>query len=271
MSVIRVGNPLRRTSLITDITDGLQQTNRLKRTHLFASDAGFCHRKATMMRNAPDDMTETVDASGTLYMAIGSAIHTTLVQSLKRTGKLMGAEIRIQDAELELSGYIDLVVRTDDGPMLVEVKTCGVLPSRPKDWHYEQAMVYSLITGVPAVTLLYVSRNVASYDGHLLMQPIVLDPAHSDYVLIAQRLAAARYYSKLGKLGPIPDHIRSERSCGFCPFRSICWGSAPSFLPYASLTERSAITAQAARDADRLVGGMEERRTRFLAQLDGTK
>jgi len=80
--------------------------------------------------------------------------------------------------------------------------------------------------------------------------------------------ARAMLNGELGKLGPIPDHIHNERSCGFCPFKPICWGAEPPFLPYASLAERATIEAQAAHDADRLVNGMDERRARFLARLN---
>lgn len=267
MSVIRVGNPLSKSSLTKDVIRGLQNTVKLKRTHLYASDAGYCHRKASLIVNCSPDLTDTVEAAGALYMSVGSAIHNTLAKALKRAGTLLGEEVRVEGFGVGLGGYIDLVASVDSEPTVIEVKTCGALPSRPKPWHYEQAMVYSLVTGIRNPVVLYVSRNVADYSGKLIMQPLTIEATQDDYRVIANRLLMSYHYSQAGLLGPMPYHINSERDCGFCPFKAICWGSEPSPIPHATPLQNEKLAVKVKKEAEELLNGMEARREAFLAKL----
>lgn len=267
MSVIRIGNPLSKSSLTKDIVRGLQSTVKLRRTHLFASDAGYCHRKSALVINCDPEMTDTIEAAGALYMGIGSAIHEALGRALKRAGTLLGQEVRVEGFGLGLGGYIDLVAMVDGQPTIIEIKTCGALPSRPKPWHYEQAMVYSLVTGIRNPVVLYASRNVADYSGKLVMQPLTIEATEVDYRTIAIRLFLSYHYSQRGLLGQIPDHIKTERDCSFCPFKPMCWGSVSAPISHATPKQNEEILRTAIKDAEKLITDMDGHRETFLKSL----
>lgn len=265
---IRIGNPLKQQPLISHIVQGLTKTYPTRRReHLFAGDAAMCHRKAVFsLLVGEDDMTR-VEASGVIYMRLGSAFHDIIADAFRGAGLLLASEVRLEPDFLNLAGYVDDVIELDGKPLIIEVKTCGALPSTPKPWHYEQAMTYSLVTGIRDPIVLYVSRNVASYDGRLLMAPLQITADDDKYEMIARRLVQADEYAKLGKIGEIPIHIRDEGDCGFCPFKAICWDSEPSFVELATAEERRAVNVIASEKAKKLVEEMPERRSEFLASL----
>ena len=259
--VIRKGKPFEDESITSLINKGLTASSRLHRKNLYASDAAYCPRKASIIVNLPDEYESPTSSSGKLYMAIGSAVHEQIQTGLRNAGALLAAEYRIDELGINLGGYIDAIFCLNDVPRILEIKTCGNLPSRPKPEHVSQAITYSLITGIPKPILYYVSRSVAGWDGKLITRTFELEPSPDEYFLIALNLYRAQHYGRAQRLAEIPAHIKNSSTCGFCPFKNMCWGGGEPFpIDLPSHAERLEIEEHARTDAEALVAGFGEAR-----------
>jgi CRISPR/Cas system-associated exonuclease Cas4 (RecB family) len=267
--VVRKGKPFEDESITSLITKGLESNERLRRKNLYASDAAYCPRKSSIIVNIPEEYKVITSSSGKLYMAIGSAVHEKIQLGLRNAGALIASEFRIDGLGISLGGYIDAIIRLNDEPRVLEIKTCGNLPSKPKPEHVSQALTYSLVTGIPKPIMYYVSRSVAGWDGKLITRTFELEPSRQEYFVVAQNLYPPQYYSQAQRLAEIPAHIRTAANCGFCPFKNMCWGGGEPFqIDLPSYRERLDIEERARADAEALVAGFGlERMAETMSKL----
>jgi CRISPR/Cas system-associated exonuclease Cas4 (RecB family) len=231
-SIIRRGSRVASTGLTRYIMKGLKKTEkRWKRKKLYCGDASYCPRRATLF-SATEGVSEFT-AAGRFYMDTGTTVHEIIQEVLMQQGVLLEAERRVDITldGLTTSGRIDGILNIDGETKILEIKTCGALPSAPKKEHLHQALTYSLLTGIRKVIIFYMSRKVASYDGRLECVEFTYDVTDADLDMVATLLAASVVGATRRVLPPIPPHITSQRDCGFCPFTNICFGDEKVDLP----------------------------------------
>lgn len=213
------------------VSRGLSRINRINRNgRLYASDAGLCARHAALAAAREED--EVQNAASVAYCTLGDTIEEIVMDALYRTGALLFKQYKLPDTPINLGGYIDGIIYLAGKLRVLEVKSCGELPNKPKPLHQAQAYLYSAIVGLPA-TVLYFSRKVATFSGELLLREFEL-PEDDQF------RRAALYQATYGHLaftrGILPDkpmHMVNKSVCGLCPFINVCWGTdkAGSLLP----------------------------------------
>lgn len=237
---------------------------------LYASSAGHCPRKEAFYIATTNDA-EVLRMETEAYRAIGVALENVIQEGLERYGILLASNIAIPDIGCNLGGEIDAVVTDlDSNPYIIEIKTCGVLPAKPKITHERQGLVYSITTGIPAI-LLYFSRNVETW---LAGRPILqlrafeLPFDRASLLPVAKAIYKSRFYADLEVNPPIPEGMRKTVDCAYCPFFSICWNGQET-LYYRDATESDKEQADifAAQEAEKLLLGMDDRRNLFLEGL----
>ncbi len=237
--------------------------NRKNRLH--AGDAGFCARQSVL--NASYIGPGKNDAKSMLYMRIGSAVHELIQQSLYDSGALLFKEYKLIDININMGGYVDAIVFLEGRIMILEFKTAGTtLPSEIKDGHRQQATLYSTVTGLEA-QVVYVSRNVASYDGKVLIKAIPLSLTKQMASDVMFSAAYSHFALGMGVVGPIPANM-SEPKCGYCGYKQFCWnhGEVPNGLKLAKNSENREIIKLANEVVEEMVDEkkMDERRTSLL-------
>src|SRR5690606_14022881 len=115
----------------------LTSTGYPSRDRIFASSGGLCERQTAGMMLVPEHYEDHRNGAAQFYFAIGSQFEKIVERALKSSGNWLDSEFRVESylPEIPVSGRIDFVVSDDDGVHLVELKTCGKLPSGPKDHH----------------------------------------------------------------------------------------------------------------------------------------
>lgn len=276
-TTLKTGNPLKRFSLEGEYARGLVRKTRIAKAKAHGADVGMCPRKVAMHCFLSKDHEIEEGGASVLYMAIGSAIHNAVQESFRSRGLLLSKEYRVESTHVgppkfsPLAGYIDLIVKDEDNePAIIEIKTCGNLPPKPKPWHTEQAIVYSLLSGVKRAYLFYVSRNVADYTGRLIhkMFPIPFVPEHHGE--IARRMALSALALRNGFIPPIPPWLESKNDCGFCPFVGDCWEDAPvptNGVKRPSEGAMSPLLDEAARLGDLFLSEMDPRLAKTLKDI----
>jgi hypothetical protein len=214
-----VGRLRKQELTLTGILNAAKTTGPLKRRSLHCGDVGFCARKAVVLMFT--DRTVTNDGSSNLYMAIGTAIHNTIEGLLKSASILVADEFRITTiGGVPISGYVDAVIQLDKELAVLEIKSCGKAPACAKPEHVAQAVVYGFATSIKRKIILYMGRNVRTFDGLDLTEFEVED----DKELIgevARNIATAHLYKEAQLVPPArPD--ASANVCGFCPFIDEC-------------------------------------------------
>lgn len=211
-------------SLISKIFSGMTVTSTSKREKMFGSAAGKCPRHSFLVQTVP--VTETTGPSSLLYMNIGNAMHETICDGMFKAGILIFKEYRIKPpAWLNISGKVDALYDDDGELAILEIKSCGnQIPAEPKEDHAFQAQVYSLITGVDRVNLLYASRDVGLPKPKMGVVPVEITAATLQS--IARKLVVAAIGIREGKAPAIPAYFKSS-ACKYCSFYTFCWDGAP--------------------------------------------
>lgn len=229
-SVIRKGSRVTGSGLSRLIAKGLHSEEpRSERNKLFCGDASYCPRRAVLFSTTGG--VNITDAAGHFYMGIGTTVHELIQKGLSKSGVLIEAERRISLKHLgvEVSGRIDGVIRLDGQARILEIKTCGALPGKPKKEHLHQAILYALISGIHRVIILYMSRSIADWQGALQMVEFEVEVTPDDLKMISDQLASSIVGTSMKIIPEIPSHITSAHDCGFCPFQERCWN--PSRQP----------------------------------------
>ncbi len=163
------------------------------RPNLYGADAGFCARRNVLMAHNYS-LPSTVTSANNAYMSIGVALEDMLSEGIRRSGRLIEQNRYLIDMpEVRIRGKIDLLFIDPKGQVaLIEVKTCGELPTAPKPTHLAQVQTYAAVSGIRVAYLTYISRNVqgkgAAWSPHLLMRTFIVDTSDN---ALANRLRIA--------------------------------------------------------------------------------
>jgi len=248
------------------------------RPYLYGADAGLCARRNVLLQNNESVANEITDTANA-YMAIGVAIEDMLAKALDKDGSLIKQSLRLVDMpELKISGKIDLVIFDTDGELaLVEVKTCGKLPTEPKPTHLAQIQTYAAVSGIHKCWLTYISRNVELIYGEgLSIRSFLVD---TDEGILTERLRIAAFSAiaaKRKKVPPIPAHFRKHTECHYCQFRDLfCWKPRPGLggdvdsppLPEMTGKEAAQVDTKAAALAEELWLESLDRKLRTIDSL----
>lgn len=216
---------LKPKSLEAAILLGMESSSSTNRSgRLWASDAGSCERRATMAAVIPNNKRE--GPASIAYYKIGNAIEDLMLDALDNQEMLLFPQYKMPDIGLNLGGYADGIIYDRGRLRVLEVKSCGSLPSSVKPEHEAQAQLYAAITGFPA-TVLYMSRNVASWrtgQPEMLIRSFDLPFSRKDLSWYLTRAVIARLHIKAKVTPGRPIHMKKSH-CGFCLFKDSCWGT----------------------------------------------
>lgn len=243
-----------------------------KRPYLYGSDAGFCARRNVLVENNTW-LDANLNAAGAAFMTIGVALENLLAESLRRSDNLLVQGARIQTMkELFISGKMDLVVFDSQGELaLVEVKTCGELPTEPKPAHLAQIQTYSAVTGIRRSWLTYISRRIIPLKP-LQLRTFQVDTSDAALAKVLTIAAVSRLAADAKVLPPMAATFRKHTECHYCEFRDhFCWGGKGEepVSPMRELTpaEYVGIVFQGATLADALVQDCSRREQVTISNL----
>jgi hypothetical protein len=257
---IRKGNPFKPSALEDKILKGMVSKHSAHRegNKFYASGAAFCPRQAVkfLVTKKSDKITPASRA----YMDIGIAIHEMITDALFKTNNLLFKEFRLPPHENpDIRGLVDAVYfGPDDQIRGGEFKSCGNLPGRPREGHELQALVYGAMTGLE-MTILYLSRKVAGYDGVLMMKSFDIECDEGSLHRALSRVCVGHYAHEARLLPEMSPAFKRDDDCRFCVFQSECWDGDEEDLPTASLEVMNGIVAEA---EDRAWEILEERHVR---------
>ena len=208
------------------IENELKTTSKEKRARIFASSAGLCSRQTAGMFFLPEDLKNHRKASTQFYFKVGSLFEDIVGEALNKSGILLDRETRIEayHKKLPISGRIDFVAKDpeDGGVVLLELKTCGKLPVKPKPAHLAQLLTYLALTGMPRGIIWYFSRTVAGWGGSLIQKVFEVEPTEDDIRDVLFKMTFGALSAKKKFLPPLPDDMKRYK-CGFCPLIPYCW------------------------------------------------
>lgn len=201
---------------------------------IFASAAGQCERKIAGMYFLPEGHSRTRKASAEFYFGQGNLFEEIVSKAFHKAGIFLDAETRVEayHPEIPLSGRIDFTIldpEDEDEIVLVELKTTGKLPERPKPGQLSQLMTYLVVTGMDKGILWYISRNVAAWGGDLLQRAFVIEPDYEEKWKSIFTTAFGAVHARERLLPPLPPHMKKYK-CGFCPLTDFCWAGDTSLL-----------------------------------------
>lgn len=248
------------------------------RPYLWGADAGLCARRNVLLEHNNWVSSETSPASQA-YMAIGVGLENMLAAALQRRGRLIRQSAELPEMPgLKVRGKIDLVAFDhEDKLSLIEVKTCGKLPTEPRPTHLAQIQTYCAISGVDRAWLTYLSRDVRHQFGTGLSLRSFAVP--TDRESLTRRLATAalsRLASDTGALPPVPAAFRKHTECHYCEFRdAYCWNPRPGLesrreplpLPELDTPALANLLDTANATANRLQAESSQRYWSFLGEL----
>lgn len=195
---------------------------------IFASRAGLCERQTagSVLFGSGIDL-GTRKASSAFYFKIGSAFEDVVEKAFLNAGILLEREMRIESyhPELNVSGRIDFVIAGETEPLLVELKTCGKLPEKPKAPHLAQLQVYLVLTGMEKGVVWYISRSVSDYSGDLKQRAFEITLSEKERAKVLNKMVLGQLYANENSLPPIPKGMKKYK-CGFCPLVPVCWDGA---------------------------------------------
>jgi len=129
------------------------------------SSIAYCERKLQLQKFIPNlEKAFSLDTLG--IFAVGEAIHR-LIQSELSKDILLGREKKIsfKFKEIELLGHVDLILLTDLGIKVCDIKSSNVRSFGyldqygPNEHHVIQANTYASIMKVQKFSILYVNKN----------------------------------------------------------------------------------------------------------------
>lgn len=211
--------------LETPIARDTLALNSEQNDNYYASSVGLCPRQAAFNKigirtNDPHEV------SRELYYKFGNAAEEVVAQRFQQRGILLDRELRIEESRLNLSGRIDFVIEFNGEIHLVELKTCGKLPSSPRKGHKAQLLVYQALTGIEKGIVWYISRHVSDWHNSLLHAPFVSTPTDDHLRSVLTSAATAKAWVERGAVPPKPDYMKKSY-CGFCPLKPVCWEGEP--------------------------------------------
>lgn len=254
-----------------------------KRAHLYGADAGLCARRNVLLEHNEWIPGEITPASAG-YMAIGVALEDLLAGALKRHNRLIVQGTYLIDIPyLKIRGKIDLVAFDHREELcLIEVKSCGKLPTEPKHDHLAQIQTYCAVSGITNAYLTYMSREVRdAYGPRMAIRSFQVETGEAALHNRLRTAAMSMLASKEGKLPPVPATFRKHTECHYCSFRDhYCWFPRPGSrsstdlpegldlpLPNLTVAELVAIDQRATAIADDLIENLLSRKHETLIKL----
>lgn len=214
---------------LIDITNaGLTKFSKGSRNGNIWPSSAYCSRLIALTSNFEN--TSIITPAQNSYMSIGVAVEDLLIHAWKQQEILLFEQYRLPDVGLNVRGYIDAVIYLHGQVYVVEVKSCSKLPSKPNAKHESQALIYSIITGLPA-KIVYFSRSVADWRGNLQMRVFDLESVEESkkravfqqvvvgYISKERGVIPPRPFEKVGDGDNLPPH------CEYCDFEDYCWQS----------------------------------------------
>jgi hypothetical protein len=248
------------------------------RPWLYGADAGLCARRNVLLEHNEWIAGEKT-ATSNAYMSIGVALETMLAQGLHKAGRLVGTQVRLPImAEVYVSGFIDIVCfDSQDELSLIEVKSCGKLPTEANPVHLAQIQFYAAASGLRRAWLTYISRDVRSEFGSRLAQrTFAVDCGEEALRSRLQVAATSRLAADAATLPPVPAHFRKHTECHYCEFRdAYCWnarpglGGAAPMPPLAEYSPEEMIELERSSKylSESMYSNMEVRYREFLEKL----
>jgi hypothetical protein len=265
--VIRKGSPFSLSSIEELILSGMKSSSSLHRdgNKFYAGDVAYCPRRA--VKFLMTDRIGSTTPSSMAYMKLGNTIHELVTDALHSGGHLIFKEFRLPPAEApDLRGVIDAVIfAPGDKIMGLEIKSCGNLPSRPKEDHIAQATIYAAVSGLE-FAIVYVSRKVAGFDGKLMIKSFDLECTEHDLVNALTKACLAHYAYNDGVMPTIPAGF-TKADCTFCPFADECWDEEPQLLPDIPAEKADFYYEKAEQRAYEILEGREARRKGILKHI----
>jgi hypothetical protein len=209
-------------------------------------------------------------------MAYGIAIEDMLAKALQDHGRLVKQDIRLVELNsrlmpnLRISGKMDIIALDHEGQLgLIECKTCGPLPSKPKTNHLIQLQTYAALSGFNRCYLTYVSRKVSSGGARGKLDCITF-PVNITPDVIYWRFyqaALSQHSMECRRCPPVDPTFRKSHECVWCDFTDYCWPIDDS--PVESFTEEGLKTAKdlAIRTSNELAKQRPDRWVHTLGSL----
>ena len=262
--------------------EGLLEKNLLSkenqsRNRIFASSAGLCARQTAGLMLLPKDRETIRNAASQFYFKIGSSFENVVSRAFNKAGLLLDEETRVEWTlgETTISGRIDFTIRDpeNDEIVLVELKSCGKLPTAPKPVHLAQLYTYMVLTGMPRGIVWYISRSVSDWTGYIKQKPFEVTMTPIERKRIAYKMSIGSVFGTANVLPDIPEDMKKYK-CGFCPLVGHCWGGPEHELKLGetiSAPERGAMEVYAKSIAKKLIANETFLRTSFTALMEETE
>ena len=244
-----------------------------KRTYLWGADGGLCPRKNLFNQECPIPFQYYPSTKG--YMVYGIAIEDMLARALGDHGRLIKQDIRLVELKstimphLRISGKMDIIALDhEDQPALLEIKTCGPLPTKPKNNHRVQLETYAAVSGFNRCYLTYVSRKVSTGGARGKLDCITFPIEITPNVIFTRFYMAAlsQHSMDCRRCPPVDPTFRKSHECIWCDFADYCWPVNASPVP--AFTDKGLKTAKhiSINTADELA---KQRPERYIRTLEG--
>jgi len=186
-----------------------------------------------------------------LILENGTYTHERLEKMFKDAGILIASELPLKDAELKISGRLDLIVHNvfeheeddkmitlkDKGKVIyrgspsdaviVELKSISDsgfnrLNGKPKDEHRDQVMLYLHLTGIRLGAVFYENKNTQELAEFL----VPYDEQEAKRVIDKIRFCGECYDKQ--QL-PEKEFEKHDFDCLYCDYRENCWPSEHTY------------------------------------------
>ena len=156
----------------------------------------------------------------------------------------------------------------EDQPALLEIKTCGPLPTKPKNNHRVQLETYAAVSGFNRCYLTYVSRKVSTGGARGKLDCITFPIEITPNVIFTRFYMAAlsQHSMDCRRCPPVDPTFRKSHECIWCDFADYCWPVNASPVP--AFTDKGLKTAKhiSINTADELA---KQRPERYIRTLEG--
>ena len=249
-----------RTSANTDLTDLINKGLTIRKTqdqggNLWCGSAANCSRKGAIHATLVQTVFE--NAANFAYYKLGDCIEEIVLTGLHEVGSLLFKSYIMPDVGLRLRGKADGIIFHDGKIRVLEVKSCGELPSNPKPEHQAQALLYAALTGFKAILYYFSRTSVATYEEELVTREFDLSVDGTDNLprLYLHQAIYARLALNMGVLPAKPYHLEFKANCGRCDHIDFCWknGENPTNLPIVNADQHIELLTHTNELVDRLM------------------
>jgi len=245
------------TSKVISGLEGLPLYSEPATTHR-ASMFSVCPRQSVIRTR--ESYTSHQTASSTMYTSIGNVIHDLIQTSLFRSGLLLWKEYKAEMTvgNTKFTGSCDAIIIdpiTYD-LSVIDIKTTGAIPSKPKVSYQKQIAFYGLLLGIRSMNILYVSRNVGMPEPKI--KNFTVDESYIEEVALDMAVTACLQVNEL------PNRLKTKSSCTYCPLISRCWNDVMIYEPK-SLTESTVRNSELV--SQRILDTMKTRRKKTIHKI----